>query len=465
MPTPVIFVGLPLLAGPALYFLRRRLPPASPWQLLDVWLAVGLTVLLTLLAVFVPEAEGGLFLNSLTLFGRSFVFSATSRLGAAFVFAQAALIFFLALFTQPTRFFIPAGLAASGLLAAALFVQPFLFAALFIELAVALAVFMLADEHRPVTRGPLRFLTFTSLALPFILLTGWLLEGSAASPGDAAFTAQAAALLAVGFAALLAVAPFHSWQPSVAAEAPPLAAAFVFTALRFVPVFLLLTFLNAFDWLGGSATVYRGLTVAGGTLAGLGALFAFGQRNFGRTMGYAVMVDTGAVLLGVGLGTRAGVEAALAALSLSGLALPLWAVGLALLRRAAGGDDFDALRGAAGRHPFAVAAMVTGLLSLVGFPITAGFAGRWALLTLLAQVHPTAALLLLLGTASIGLVCARGLAALLPQGGGEAASVEDRPTMITLAAGVGAVLILGIFPQWLLPAVAGAAAAFANLAR
>jgi formate hydrogenlyase subunit 3/multisubunit Na+/H+ antiporter MnhD subunit len=109
--------------------------------------------------------------------------------------------------------------------------------------------------------------------------------------------------------------------------------------------------------------------------------------------------------------------------------------------------------------------MVTGLLSLVGFPITAGFAGRWALLTLLAQVHPTAALLLLLGTASIGLVCARGLAALLPQGGGEAASVEDRPTMITLAAGVGAVLILGIFPQWLLPAVAGAAAAFANLAR
>ncbi len=57
-----------------------------------------------------------------------------------------------------------------------------------------------------------------------------------------------------------------------------------------------------------------------------------------------------------------------------------------------------------------------------------------------------------------------GLAVLLPPGG-EAAAGEDRPTMITLAAGVGAVLILGLFPQWLLPAVAGAASAFANLAR
>jgi multicomponent Na+:H+ antiporter subunit D len=181
-------------------------------------------------------------------------------------------------------------------------------------------------------------------------------------------------------------------------------------------------------------------------------------------------VDFGAVLLGVGLGTRAGVEVALVAMALRSVALPLWALGLDQMRQAVGSDQFDALPGFARRYPLAAAAVVAGLLSVAGFPLTAGFTGRWALLHLLAQIHPSAAILLLLALATLALVCARGLAAMLTP----AVPLEGEPPLPTApvsrlalalyAVGFTVLLGLGFFPQWLLPVVARTAAAFTQLA-
>jgi NADH-quinone oxidoreductase subunit N len=368
------------------------------------------------------------------------------------------------LLAEPGRFYLPAGVAVLGLLAAALFVQPFLFAALFLELAAVLAVFMLGDEARPVTRGALRFLVFMTLGMPFILFTGWLLDATTASPGDASFVIKATFLLEIGFAILLAVVPFHSWLPVVAEHSPPLAAAFVFTVMSFPAVFLMLKFLDTYPWLGQNPAVYRALTLTGGGMVLVGAVFAFGQRNFGRAVGYAMMIDIGATLLALGLGTPSGVEAALVALVLRGLALLLWGIGLSDLRRVAGADDFDSLRGLARRYPFASAAVVFGLLSLVGFPVTAGFPGRWALLYLLAHLHPSAAILLVFGMVSIALVCARGLAALLtPLEAAADTPPESRIRIGVYGVSLVVLLVLGAFPQWLLPTVARAASVFTHV--
>jgi len=209
--------------------------------------------------------------------------------------------------------------------------------------------------------------------------------------------------------------------------------------------------------------IYRTLTVMGGAMVSVGGLFALGQQNLGRTLGYAVLVDIGAVLLSIGLQSAAGTAAALTALTLRAVALCLWAMGDAQLRRVAGGDDFESLRGVGRRYPFAAAAAIFGLLSLVGFPLTAGFAGRWALLRLLAQIHPTGAILLWLAMASVSLVCVRGLAALLsaPLGEEAAPAAREAPgAILVYGFGVVVVLALGAFPQWLLPLVANAAAAF-----
>jgi formate hydrogenlyase subunit 3/multisubunit Na+/H+ antiporter MnhD subunit len=399
------------------------------------------------------------------------------RLALAFIFWQSALLFLVSGIGETNDLFLPAALANLGLVAAALFVRPFLFAALFLELGAALAVFMLAgsaypagSSSPPATRGALRFLVYTTLGVPFILLTGWLLEASAANPADRALLEQTTLMLMVGFAVLAAVVPFHSWVPAIAEHASPFAAAYVFTVMRLAVLFLLLSFIDAYPWLRQNPTVFRALTLAGGGLVLAGGLLAFGQRNFGRVMGYVMLVDFGAELLGVGLGTLAGVESALVTVALRGLALPLWALGLDQMRSAVGSDHFDALPGFARRFPLPAAAVLLGLLSLVGFPLTAGFTGRWALLRLLAQIHPSAAILLLLALLSIALVCARGLNAMLapaPVLEGEPPLPAPPISRLALALyGVGFTVLVsvGFFPQWFLPAVTRTAAAFLRLA-
>jgi NADH-quinone oxidoreductase subunit N len=474
MPSPLLFIGLPLLLALAAYLLSARWSRLDPQARFNRFLAPSaalaagaLGVLAASLPLDQPMFGGRLTISStFAVLGRTFAIDPAGRVSVALLFGQGALLLLAVGFAGAGRLYVPAALAALGLLAAALFVRPFIFAALFLEMAAVFAVLMLADETHRERRGAWRFLVFMTLAMPFILVSGWLLESSATSPETAPPTFNAALMLGLGFAILLAVVPFQSWVPLVAESAPPLASAFVFVVMQQAVVFLMLVSLAAYPWLEQNPVVYRTLTVMGGAMVLVGGVFALGQRNFGRTLGYAMLVDIGAVLLGVGLGSEAGVSAALTALVLRGAALTLWGMGCEQLRRVAGGDDFDSLRGMAWRHPFASAAMVFGLLSLVGFPLTAGFPGRWALLRLLAQLHPTGAILLLLGLASVSLVCVRGLAALLSPPKGEPApalpeSIREKPVaMVIYGLGVALVLAGGAFPQWLLPLAAGAAAVF-----
>jgi formate hydrogenlyase subunit 3/multisubunit Na+/H+ antiporter MnhD subunit len=476
MSAPILFMAFPAMAAPIVYLIRRVRGPATT-------LAVLATALLGFLALFLPLDQPASWLAGVTIdstwtvLGRVFEIEPGDRLALAFIFWQAGLLFLVSGIGETNDLFLPAALANLGLVAAALFVRPFLFAALFLQLGATLAVFMLAGGAFPAgtngplaTRGAFRYLVYTTLGVPFILLTGWLLDASAANPGDTTYIEQATLMLMVGFAVLTAVVPFHSWVPAIAEHASPFAAAYVFTVMRLAVLFLMVSFLNAYPWLGQNPTVYRALTLAGGGLVLAGGLLAFGQRNFGRVMGYAMLVDFGATLLAVGLGTRAGVEVALATVALRGMALPLWALGLDQMRQSVGSDQFDALAGFARRYPLPATAVVAGLLSLVGFPLTAGFTGRWALLHLLAQIHPSAAILLLLATVSVALVCARGLAAMLAP----AAPLEGEPPLPTApvgrmalalyALGFTVLLAVGFFPQWVLPAVARTAAVFTRLA-
>ncbi len=465
MSAPILFIGLPLALAVAAYGLHRQ-----RWRWLEAAVASGALGLLALLALRLPLAEpvrwlGGVVIDdSFVVLGRVFRVEPVDRLGMAFIYLQTALLCVGAALTEARRWPVPAGLAIVGLLAAALFIQPFVFAALFLELAAALAVGMLADQTHPVTQGAFRFLVFMTIGMAFILIAGWLLEALRASPDDQALILRATVILGVGFAVLMGVVPFHSWLPVVAEHSPPLSAAFVFTVMSFPAVFLLLNFLSTYPWLNQNPAVYRVLTLVGGGMVLAGALVVVGQRNFGRAAGYAMLIDIGAALLAIGLGTLPGVEAALGILALRGLALFLWSVGLDQLQRAAGGDDFERVRGLARRYPLATAAVVMGMLSLVGFPLLAGFPARWALLRLLAQIHPTAAIFLLIGMGSVALVCARGLAALLTPIGTQTSFEPAEPRAAWPVYGLGVVLLLalGAFPQWLLPGLARAAALLIN---
>jgi formate hydrogenlyase subunit 3/multisubunit Na+/H+ antiporter MnhD subunit len=231
-------------------------------------------------------------------------------------------------------------------------------------------------------------------------------------------------------------------------------------------VLLLLNLLEAYPWLADHPLASSGLSLGGAGMVALGALFVFGQRNLGRSVGYLLVIEFGAVLLALGLGTRAGVEAALAAVIMRGVGLWLWAIGLDRLRRAArerdpdlpDEDGFEVLRGLGWQYPFAVTALAIGMLSTIGLPLMAGFPPRWALLRMLAEQTPALAALLLGAMTSVGVVVMRGLASLTtPRSPDEViAPRETRPAMVVYSLGVLTILLLGAFPQWVLPLVAGA---------
>jgi formate hydrogenlyase subunit 3/multisubunit Na+/H+ antiporter MnhD subunit len=455
MPAPLLFILVPLVAAPCVYVARMR-----GWRAAEVGLAVAATLLMLALSVAL-SLEGNAFVrDSFTILGRSFIVEPADRGLLGMLCAHAALIFFGVGLNTHGRYFLAAGLLALALLALALFVRPFLYAAIFLVGAAALEVFMLADGGPQATRGALRYLTFTALAMPFILFTGWLLDATVASPDYESATL----LLLAGMAILLGVLPFHSWLPVAAEHSPPLATAFVGTVMRSPVVLLLLRFLNAYDWLSGSAAVFQAVSLAGASMVVVGAVFVFGQQNLGRAVGYALMIDIGAVLLAIGLGTRAGVEAVLATLAFRGLGLWLWAVAAEQLRRvtASGELDFESLRGVGWRYPFAVTALPVGVLSLVGLPLMAGFAPRWALLQMLIEPSAPLAVALLAAMTAVGVVVMRSLAAMTTPRSPEEI-IAPQETLLqrgVYVAGVGVVLLLGAFPQWALPLITGAAAAF-----
>lgn len=457
MPTPLLFILLPFVAALGVYALRRR-----PWA--EAGAAAGAVALFALLALFLPLNAAPFLRDSFSILGRTFIWQEADRLALSSAYGLSALIFFAAGLWPQGRFFLPAGVAALGLVAAALFVRPFLYAAIFIQLAAALSVFMLADERHPLTAGPLRFLVYTSLGVPFVLFAAWLIDASVAAPEDPTLLPRAALLLGGGLALFLAVFPFHSWLPILASYSPPLATTFIIAVMRAPVIFLLLRLLETYPWLRQEPAVFSALSGAGVLMVVVGALFVFGQQNWGRSVGYALLIEIGATLLAVGLGTRAGIAALLAIFSLRGLSLLVWATAVDQLRRvaASGEADFASLRGVGWRYPFAVTAAAMGLLSLMGLPLMAGFPAKWALLRLLAEQNALLALALLAAMTSVGVVVMRGLASLTtPESPDEIiAPQETPPQMIFYGLSVLAILALGAFPQWLLPWVTASAAAF-----
>ncbi len=457
MPVPAVFVVLPWVAALAV-------PALARWRWAQWAVSMGTVVVLAALTLLLPfefrQTAPGFWQESFTFLGRAFSAEPADQFMLTLLFAPAALVFVAVPFVGATRPFIPTAYAVLGLLAASLFVQPFVFAALFIALAAALLAVMLVDAAQPNPRGSVRLLTLLTLAVPFILLTGWLVDTLEVNPNDPVFIQAATLTLMVGFAVWLGVAPFHSWVPLTAETAPPLVTVFVINSLQPVLVALLLAFVAEYAWLRQNPLLYTGLTAGGAATALVGSAFLLGQTNLSRAMSYALLVDIGAMLLALGLNSQAGLQAALGMLVARSLALAVWGVGASLLRARAGGDTFEQVRGLGQDYPLAGAAVIVGWSSLVGFPLLAGFAPRWVLFEQLSTANLPGAVLVLVGAGALTFMGSRALAALITpadDGEGHFAVNESWPVRVMIGVGVGLLVLVGVFPQLVWPLIQAAA--------
>ena len=469
MSAPVLWIVFPIFAGAGLFFLRRL-------YRLTVTLGTALALLLALLAWQLPIDQavtlGPVSFklgDTLNVLGRQFTLPASAGPPVLVVCIRAAIWSASAYTGDAGRIFVPLGLVITGLLTAVPAVNPFLYAAMLVELIALVGVIMLSRPGQPVRRGALRFLIFQTLGMPFILFTGWLLTGVEASPGELALVSRAAILLGIGFAFWLAIFPFHTWLPMVAEEAHPLAVGFIFLMLPLVVMLFGLGFLDRYAWLRNAAELNGLLQLAGVIMVLTGGLWAGFQRHLGRMLGFATMVEIGKALLALSL--PGGLPLFFAMLLPRTVALAVWSLSLTVFQSypdlpAPRHLDEGALRGLGRKLPLATASLSLAHLSIAGLPLLAGFPIMLTLSRNLATSSLLVAILTLVGMVGLLAGGLRSLSVLLtgtdtdPQGW----QMQERGAVVPfLAIGAVVLLLIGLFPQLFLPPLADLAQVFGRL--
>ncbi|HSC59461.1 MAG TPA: NADH-quinone oxidoreductase subunit N [Gemmatimonadales bacterium] len=188
------------------------------------------------------------------------------------------------------------------------------------------------------------------------------------------------ALILVGFAFKVAAVPFHMWAPDVYDGAPTTVTTFMATAVKAAAFLALVRVLvvafptAADDW----RPVVAALAVA--TMI-FGNLVALVQRSLKRMLAYSAIAHAGYLLVAVHAQTVAGPGAVwlyLAAYAVTTIASFGF---LAALGRGGERDvTLDRIAGLASERPGVALGLAISMLSLLGFPGTFGFIGKWNIL-------------------------------------------------------------------------------------
>jgi NADH-quinone oxidoreductase subunit N len=462
MSAPLIWILLPLVVSVVLWFLKDR-------HQVVILLAAGLCLLLAFLAWRAPIDSliqlgpvSFIISSTLTFLGRSFILASSNSAFLILIYLIGAFWLFGAIAAGVPDIFVPLGLALISLLVAALSVQPFLYAALLIEVAVLLSIPMLVPPGKTAGQGVIRYLIFQTLALPFILLAGWAAAGVEANPTDQKLLIQAVVLLGLGFAFWLAVFPFYAWVPLLAGEAHPYVAGFILSLLPTVVLLLMLDFLNAFAWLRAYPLLPEVLQLVGALMVITGGMWSAFQRDLSRLFGYAVIMESGFSLLALSLGNQAGLQVLAASFLPRMLALGLWALSLSIIGKQ-GSVDFNSLEGLLHRQPFTAAGFLLAYFSLGGLPLLAGFPMREILLEGVAQQNVTIAFWTLLGNLGF-LASGFRILAVLAKSSEKNWQIQEKWMQIVLLSGGGlALFLVGIYPRIFLSGVLNLLRAFERL--
>lgn len=444
---PLIWIVLPIALGGLLLFIssQRVLSLAGG----------GFALALALAAQFIPIEEAlriGAFSfkidSSLNVLGRVLAINPPEGSLLALIYAGAALWFFGSEASHTSQRIVPLGFMIIGLMVAAIAVQPFLFAALFIEMAILLAIPMLTSIYRPPGRGVVQFLIYQTLAMPFILLAGWLLGGVEASPGDIALAAQSASILGLGFAFLLAVFPLYNWIPMLMEESSPFTVGFLLWILPVITIVFGAGFLDRYSWLRSSEQVLLALRFAGLLMIVTGGIWAAFQRHLGRIMAYGSITETGFSLLALSLDSQIGIPILFLLIPARTLTLTIWALALTILKERSETLTFRESQGALRISPFAGAGILLATLSAGAFPLLAGFPARFALWDAVARVSEGAAAWMGVGIVGLLFSAFRSFAALSMAEAYTGWESRENPIQkIMLGVGVIGLFILGLFPQ------------------
>ncbi len=452
MNAPLVWIGLPLLLALLLWL---PLHPKTT-ALLGSASALFLALLALILPIDVPirisENLSIKLAASIEILGREIVITAADQTLLALLYGIAALWFFGSGAAGVSRRLVPFGMTILALLIASLAVTPFLYAALIIQTAILIAVPLLLPPEKKPGRGVIRFLIYQTLAMPFILFSGWLLAGVESSPGDIELITQAATLLALGFAFLLAVFPLYTWIPLLMEETSPYIAGFILWLFPTATLLFALGFLDRFAWLREFAQLPIALQLAGLIMITTGGFWAAFERHLGRIMGYAAIINTGFSLLAISLIHTYRLSAFFMLLIPQALSLLIWAFALSALKKQKSSLTFKTMQGILQEYPIIAGGLLLAHFSSLGMPLLAGFPPILSIWEGMAREKMVFAFWVAAGIASLLTSALRSLAVFIM-------SSEKKPWQlrgslaqnIFMSAGIILLVLLGLFPQLVNP--------------
>ncbi len=328
-------------------------------------------------------------------------------------------------------------------------------------------------EARPLEAG-IKYLVLAASSSAFLLFglaliyvaVGTMNLGGAASPpanGTVGITYLAGTMLVItGIGFKLAVVPFHLWTPDVYQGAPLPVTAFVATVSKGGVFAFLLRWLRAGG--GTSGPLLVSLTIIAIASMLVGNLLALRQTNVKRLLAYSSIAHMGYFLVAIIAGGSIGSAAATYYLAAYIITI-LGAFGslVALSSGTREIETFEDIRGLFWHRPGLASVFTAMILSLAGIPLTAGFLGKFYVLTAGASATAWTLVIVLIISSTIGLVYyLRVIVAMFTSA--DQAETEKAPERLGVTSGVVlglltvALFVLGVYPEPLWNAITAAAA-------
>ena len=336
---------------------------------------------------------------------------------------------------------------------------------------MSVSVYVLAGINRKsgaAAEAALKYFLLGAFASGFLLYGIALVYGATATTNLTQIAAQVRSLslaqspmlliglglVLVGFGFKVAAVPFHMWAPDVYDGSPTPVTGYMATAVKaaaFAALFRVLV--EAFGGVAAWHAIVWWLAVA--TMV-VGNFIALAQRAVKRMLAYSSVAHAGYLLVAVAAGTLAA-SAALLVYLFAYTLVTLAAFALLAAKGRDGERDvrIDDLAGLGLRRPWLSLALAVCMLSLLGFPGTAGFIGKWYILVAATTAHQTvlAAILVLTSVVSAGYYLPVIMAMYMkpePFDQAHAGVRLGRPAGVVVAACVIGLLVLGIRPNRLL---------------
>ena len=187
-------------------------------------------------------------------------------------------------------------------------------------------------------------------------------------------------LVTVGLGIKSGLYPFHTWIPDAYGYTTPSASAILSSLVSKGYIFLLIKIFYrvlGFDSIISSHMV--NILFAFGVIGMImGSVAAIKERNIRRMTAYSSVAQIGYIYMGLGLGTTAGVVAAVFHIISHGVMKSLLFLSISGLTEVSDGrSDYLSLRGAGLRNKIAGVAFTVGSLSMIGMPLLTGFISKY----------------------------------------------------------------------------------------